>query len=212
MVRYGDWYDVDAAAIYTLLGVREEEWLQLMVQLQVWWQNGALCVASAFERRNDLPELPTGVLLKVWDFAEWSDSRWLGLARSSWTLALVIAMRVARPCQVHHRAAQGFDLLHLWFRVPLLSTSAVHDGHRICVWWVGGHGVAHYAGGQPDTAAHRRLRRPCTTASTKRCVCRLVCGGRASVSSGILELDESGAARSNSFSNTLSQGRYGLGG
>ena len=99
VVRFCDWDAAEAAAVYRLLGVTDEDWLGLMTLLQPRWHDGALLVASAVGHRNDLPALLTTVLLKAWTFDKWSDSRWLGLCRSTKTLCLSLLLGIEHCVQ-----------------------------------------------------------------------------------------------------------------
>lgn len=90
VLRFADWEpEFDGRALYELLGL-DGVWLEQMAQAQMRFANGFLFVSEAMQRRDDHLQVVTALLLKVWGFQRWSDSRWAGLGRSCRCLTLAI--------------------------------------------------------------------------------------------------------------------------
>ena len=81
VIRYEDWGCPDAGRIWTMLNV-EPEWVELLTQLQIRWDEGVLKIACAYDGRHDTPQLVATCLLLLWKFRRFSESRWLTLGDS----------------------------------------------------------------------------------------------------------------------------------
>ena len=84
----------------------EPELVELAVDLQIRYDSGQLCVATKWEGNPQLLQTATTVLLGVWQFSAWSESRWCtlgGCCRS------VLAAMVMGMCSIadHTRTKPG---------------------------------------------------------------------------------------------------------
>ena len=78
-LSYGDHLDADALRQYWVMLDVGSEYVELLVDLQLRWQDGKLWVAGTWQGNDKLPELITQCFMHVWSFKVFSDSRWCGL-------------------------------------------------------------------------------------------------------------------------------------
>lgn len=57
-------------------------WVDILVDLQVRYERGSLKIATKWENDPELPQLLMSILLKVWEWRRFSDSRWASLGAS----------------------------------------------------------------------------------------------------------------------------------
>jgi hypothetical protein len=85
-IVFKDWEFHNGEKLWTMLGL-PSEWVQVLAQLQLRWEDGALCIAVSEQHNDNVISLVVVALMKVWQFREWSDSRWLTIGPCSRTMA-----------------------------------------------------------------------------------------------------------------------------
>ena len=104
---WSEWHFQDGYRLWVLLGLSPSLCDQL-VDLELRWEFGSLCVHARHRDDTTIIQRIEMILLMVWDFREWTDSRWLTLG----------------PCCRSLRAATllGLDsLVHYTLQQPHVS-------------------------------------------------------------------------------------------
>lgn len=92
VLKYEDPVGADFQAVYFCLGVDDDEWMALMMEVQPRFSDGRLLVSSSLKDREDTPGVVTMLLMKLLEFRRWSDSRWLSIGRSCRSLVLSLML------------------------------------------------------------------------------------------------------------------------
>ena len=66
--------------------------MELATDLQIWWDGHRLLVSAKYEDEPTLHEKVTGLLLTVFRFKKFTDSRWCTLGDSSRTLVASLSL------------------------------------------------------------------------------------------------------------------------
>jgi hypothetical protein len=77
-LEFADWEGFPCADFFVFLGLAPDV-AEAATELEVRWDAGVLKVARAWQDRPDLMDALTAVILSVWGFRRWSDSRWVSL-------------------------------------------------------------------------------------------------------------------------------------
>lgn len=91
VVVYEDWAFDDISGLWTTLGVAPE-WVEVLVRLQVRFQDGRLKLAAACKTDADARSDLEGALLHVFAFRRFSDSRWATLGPCGRTVLAACAL------------------------------------------------------------------------------------------------------------------------
>ncbi len=91
VVQFEDWDAPWAPDLWKLLQV-DSEYLEQIIDLMLRWENGVLKVSVRFRDRADVHEQITIILLRVWTFSSFSDSRWITLGCCMRTLLCSILL------------------------------------------------------------------------------------------------------------------------
>ena len=68
--------------VYSMLGA-EGTWLDSFVDLELQWRSSRLLVAARDRQTECLLDAVMTLLLHVWSFRVWSDTRWLGFGHGA---------------------------------------------------------------------------------------------------------------------------------
>lgn len=90
-LTFDDWAHPHIPTFFEFLGL-QDEWLALAVELEIRFTNGRLCIAQRHRRRHDLIDVICTLLLHVWRFRRFSESRFATMGRCSRTLILAETM------------------------------------------------------------------------------------------------------------------------
>jgi hypothetical protein len=117
VLEYRDWDFPDAHVLWNCLGLPPKI-VDLLLTLQIRFLDGRLFIAERFRHDSDRFNLIATVLLAVFKWRTWSDSRWVVLGESSRSLvaSLVVGLRglvtfVRTQTPVTEDKIHGFDRL-----------------------------------------------------------------------------------------------------
>ena len=90
-LSFQDWDFEHREFLWTMLGL-SAEWVEVMSDLHIRWQGDRLCVAKAHLYNERVVSLVVAALMRVWQFREWTDSRWLTIGPSSRTMVAALLL------------------------------------------------------------------------------------------------------------------------
>jgi hypothetical protein len=105
VLRFKDWPDIEFAYdLWVSLGV-DNQVCTMLVDLQMRFEDDHLFVAEKYSDSDEVLDMIAGVLMSIWKYVEWSDSRWVGMGMSS--RALVASMITGIDSLFEHIRAKG---------------------------------------------------------------------------------------------------------
>lgn len=81
-VVFEDCKDIDTLRRLWTFCALAPTWVDTLVELQLRYEGGAMKICTRWKDHPDLPELLMTILLKVWEWRRFSDSRWASLGAS----------------------------------------------------------------------------------------------------------------------------------
>ena len=91
---FKDWHTPFVAELWTTLEL-DQDVVELLVALQLRWEDGHLACAKAYEACDDVVQQVTMCLLRCWRFKKFSDSRWVSIGTSCRCMLSALALGLA---------------------------------------------------------------------------------------------------------------------
>ena len=92
VVSFSDsaWAQEEQYRFYNLFGLTPPI-VEALMALQLRYDGTHLCIAARFRDHPESAQLVTTLLLALWQFREWTDSRWLSMGKTSRTMAIAMS-------------------------------------------------------------------------------------------------------------------------